>query len=185
MPRRPSTRKSPLGNCHSAKRASAYTSENQNSIAGLPPAASRPAKKSPNQFDQKKPWEQHQGLIRRRRPTTIFVANPHNSMQKVSKKQPLPSRRRHPEAEVRQRIRGLIEAGGIYPISATGEKNLAGLFGYPITEIRDIIAEESRRIMQLAPDPYVRDRCWCSPPEQACMAYQRCVVISREGGTND
>ena len=55
-------------------------------------------------------------------------------------------RRHYPESEVRQRIRGLIEAGGIHPISSTGEKNLAGLFNRSIQQIKVIIAEESRQI---------------------------------------
>ena len=56
------------------------------------------------------------------------------------------TRKVYPDHEVRQRIRALIEAGGIHSITETGKRNLAGLFGRTIAEIKTIIAEESRMI---------------------------------------
>lgn len=50
------------------------------------------------------------------------------------------------ESEVRRRIRGIIEAGGIHPISSTGVQNLARLFYRSPEEIHLIIREESAKI---------------------------------------
>ena len=56
------------------------------------------------------------------------------------------SAKSYPESEIRQRIRGIIEAGGIHPISPTGVQNLARLFYRSPEAIREIIREESAKI---------------------------------------
>ena len=62
-----------------------------------------------------------------------------------------PISKRYGEEEVRQRIRGIIEAGGIHPISQTGVQNLARLFYRSPEAIYLIIREESAKIGKEVP----------------------------------
>ena len=55
---------------------------------------------------------------------------------------------RYSEKEVRQRIRNWIEIGGLYPISSTGEHNIARLFRIPVEHVQELIREESAKLSE-------------------------------------